>query len=347
MIELPALEQTLVLTRADLEGKFPGGGVYRRRSVLAAVAYAQGQAEHALNGRIKWLADQILPDTCDEDLLIRRAARRGVPRISARAASGVITVTGLDESEIPAETTWKGPNNLVYQLDDGVVLDGTTAEVTVTCTTPGADSNLPEGATLTLVTPVAGVETNATVTEDGLAGGADIESIERLRARYLLRLRNPPRGGAEGDYVQWALAAHPDVDQVWVSRHMGANTITVLFTVVNGPIPAEQVVEAVDAYVRERKPATVVYATYAPTPLPVDYEIELTPDTPEVRAAVEAELRGLHAREAAPNSRLYLTHIRAAISGAAGEVDHDLAEPTADIVSDNGELQTVGTITWL
>jgi len=72
----------------------------------------------------------------------------------------------------------------------------------------------------------------------------------------------------------------------------------------------------------------------------------LAPDTEAVRAAVAAELADLIRREAEPEGGLYLSHIREAISLAAGEVDHALVSPVADVAAGTGEIITMGAITW-
>lgn len=73
----------------------------------------------------------------------------------------------------------------------------------------------------------------------------------------------------------------------------------------------------------------------------------LLPDDAEVREAVKQELKDLFAREGVPGQRIYLSHIRAAISAALGEEDHTVTSPTSDPIPDsNNELLTLGEITW-
>src|SRR5690606_19271774 len=67
------------------------------------------------------------------------------------------------------------------------------------------------------------------------------------------------------------------------------------------------------------------------TPVPVQYRIRVTPDIVPVRAAVERALQALHHAEADRGTPLLISHIREAISGAAGERDHTLYEPSGDV----------------
>jgi uncharacterized phage protein gp47/JayE len=66
-----------------------------------------------------------------------------------------------------------------------------------------------------------------------------------------------------------------------------------------------------------------------------------------VQAAVLAELQDLLLREATPGGTLLLSHIRAAISSAAGETDFVLTSPAANVTNTTGNMCTMGTITWL
>lgn len=85
----------------------------------------------------------------------------------------------------------------------------------------------------------------------------------------------------------------------------------------------------------------------APTAVPLDFTIHVDPDTASVRAAVEAELVDLLAREGSPGGTLRLSRIREAISRAAGESFHTMTVPAADVTLTGLQLSTLGTITWV
>jgi uncharacterized phage protein gp47/JayE len=84
----------------------------------------------------------------------------------------------------------------------------------------------------------------------------------------------------------------------------------------------------------------------APTASPLDFNITLAPDTVEVRNAVQAELVDLVAREAEPGGTILWSHLNEAISIAAGETDHVLNSPAANVVEATGAITTMGVITW-
>ncbi len=78
----------------------------------------------------------------------------------------------------------------------------------------GVAGNLAAGAVLTLLSPLPGTGSTGAVTESGITGGADIESIAELLDRLLYVRRNPPVGGALHDYVIWAREV-PGVSRAW------------------------------------------------------------------------------------------------------------------------------------
>lgn len=84
----------------------------------------------------------------------------------------------------------------------------------------------------------------------------------------------------------------------------------------------------------------------APTAAPLNLTIQLTPNTAAVRAAVTAELADVVRREAMPGGTLLLSHLREAISVAAGEINNVLSTPTADVTHAPGQMPVLGTITW-
>ena len=66
-----------------------------------------------------------------------------------------------------------------------------------------------------------------------------------------------------------------------------------------------------------------------------------------MKDAIEAELEALIRREAVPGGTILISRIREAISIAAGEVDHRLDAPAADVTHTSGEIVTFGVLTWV
>lgn len=69
-------------------------------------------------------------------------------------------------------------------------------------------------------------------------------------------------------------------------------------------------------------------------------------DTPEIRAAITAELRSFLLRDGYPQGELKVSRISEAISGANGEYSHQLLAPADNISIAKNELAVLGTISW-
>jgi len=343
--DLPAL---VTRAEADLASRIPGADATLRRTLLGAVARMHAGGMHGLYGYLAWLAEQILPDMAEAQYLERWASIWAVARKAATFAAGPVSLPGTTGAVIPAGTLLQRQDGFEYTtLEDAAVTSG-TALPQVRASAAGAAGNAASGIKLSLVSPIAGVQSQATVAAGGLTGGADIESDDSLRVRLLARLRRTPQGGSADDYVAWALAV-PGVTRCWVApREMGAGTVTVRIMMDASypdglPLPGD--LETVRAAIEAVRPATAEVFVLAPIPLLVPHNVRVTPDTPQVRAAVQAELRDLYSR-AEPGGVILLSHIREAISLAAGEQDHVLLAPTSNILPGPGELVRLGMITW-
>lgn len=345
----PTLTTLIDRARGDLDGRLPGADSRLRRSVLDVLARMHAGGLHGVYGYMDWAARQLMPDTAEADHLDRWSSVWGVSRKAAVAATGDLTLTGDNGVEILAGALLQRGDGVDYVTLADVTIAGGVATVAAEAVAAGADGNADTGIALTFVSPVAGVSSTATVAGPGITAGLDQEDDESLRGRLLERIRQQPRGGAATDYVRWAKEV-PEVTRAWVyPEKNGLGTVGVAF-VMDGRadiIPLAGDVTAVDDWIADRRPVTADVEVFAPVADPMDLTIELTPDTADVRTAVEAALGDLLAREAEPGGTILLSHIREAISIAAGETDHVLTVPAANYVSSAGEIAVLGTITWV
>lgn len=350
--ELDSLEQSRQQIGRDIETRLPGTGTQTRRTAAGVIAYAQAGAVHGLHAHIAYRERNFLPDErADAEGVERWAGLFGFWYREPTKASGSADLIGAAGAVLPAGTVLQSTQGVLYTTLADVTLTSNTGTAAIEAQDAGAAGNLSEGARLTLLKPVPGIQSTLSVGSGGLGGGADAETLDGLRARVLNRLRNPPKGGSLDDYATWALAAHPSVTRVWVTEYeQGAGSVIVRVVCDNEatPIPSQEVLDAVAAYIGERRQAgrKSVYVL-PPVGDPVHYQIRLKPDSSAIRAAVEAELRDLHRREAAPGAALLISHIREAVSIAVGEIDHELIAPLADLAYGTGVMPIFGDIAWL
>lgn len=347
----PSIQQILSRIQADIESRLPGSNPRLRHNLLDILARMQTGVAHGIYGELEWLAKNLLPDTSDPEILARWADIVGVPQLAATVATGNVTVTGSNGSVVPSGALFVGSNGADYVLSADVTIAGSAGVGIVDAAAAGAAGNLSTGSSLILQSPIAGVSSTAIVASPGLAAGADIETVDAWRERLLARLRMPPQGGAFGDYILWARAAHAAVTDVWVfPAASGPGTVTVLFmtygTTANG-IPSPAVIADVEAYIDVLRPVTAAVTVAAPTAQALDITISnLTPNTQAVRDAVVLEINNLLIRSA-PGVNMPLSVINEVISRAIGETDHVLDAPASNVVVPAGAILVPGTFTWL
>lgn len=315
---------------------------------LNVLAHTVAGAADSLHGHLEWLSKQILPDTAEAEYLLRHAAIRKMYLREPTAAEGFCVLSGAPGLVVQLNQQLVRSDGRIYSVTKDVTFAAATALVPVTADLVGAAGNAQSGTTLTLVTPVPGVASAAIVGSAGLVKGTDKESVESLRQRLLARLRNPPSGGATVDYETWALDVS-GVTRAWPSPlELGAGTVTVRFVCDDeeDPIPTPEKVAEVQEYLDFVGPVTAEKFAVAPEAAPINFHIQLLPDSSAIRNAVTAELRDLIRRDAAPSKTILISRIREAVSVAAGEEDHILLSPTANIVQAVGKMATLGVITW-
>lgn len=342
--ETPSLPVLVSRTQSDLAGEA------LRRSDAQVLARALSGTAFGVYGYLNWIAQQILPDTADEETLERQARLRlSQPRKLAQPAQGPVSFKAAVGAPLDAGAVLQAGDGRTYKVTVSKIGVSGANTTTVEAVDAGTQGNADPGLTLTLIQPVEGVSPTFTVQAPGLVGGIAQESLESLRERVSRSYRIVPHGGNKDDYETWALEC-PGVTRAWCRRnYLGPGTVGV-FVMRDGdldPIPdAEQLAEVHD-YIEALRPVTAELYVIAPIALPVTYRIRLSPDTGAVRAAVEAQLLDLHDREAGLGETLLLTHIAEAVSRAAGERDHKLMAPIADVVPAPNQLLTYGGCVWL
>ncbi len=340
----PTLRELITQMTTDAERE--AGAKQLRQSNLRVLPKVFAYACHALYGFITWILKQLFADTAEAQYLERQASIQGIYRRAASKATGTLTVSYTEGATLPVGTIFMADNQTRYETTAEPEVGSYT--VPVQCLEVGTIGNHEEGQTYTLVSPVTGVDAEAVGSE--MAGGAEAESDESLRERLLYRLRNPPRGGTATDYVAWAKEV-PGVTRAWCfPKEQGIGTVVVRFAtdeLTDDGVPTAGMVQIVADHIAESAPVTAATTVVAPVAKAVNFRIkDLIPDSESVRAQVEAELKSLFVREATPGEALLISHIRQAISSAAGEEDFELLEPTADVPADSTQLLVVGEVTY-
>jgi hypothetical protein len=170
--------------------------------------------DYAMAEQFYAIADQMWkennPETACCDNLYAMAARNGVfPRPPAHA-QGYVKLTGVPGSAVPPSfeiQTSKG----VYVSVGSVPLtipDAGSVIVQVRALVPGPAGNAAgDVLTGTLATPAPGIDPEVTICGGSFCGGADAETCEQFRQRYLNRLAYSPK--ATQKWIQEKLLEYP------------------------------------------------------------------------------------------------------------------------------------------
>jgi uncharacterized phage protein gp47/JayE len=132
---------------------------------------------------------------------------------------------------------------------------------------------------------------------------------------------------------------------------MGTVTLRVMFDDLRastGGFPFEQDLATVSAYIDTVRPVAVKdIFIVAPIPQPCDVQInQLNPDTPEIRAAIEASLNAMFVAMAAPGQTIWVAWKSYAIMNAPGVISFDLLNTVDDIMQSPGHMGVLGDIVY-
>ena len=349
--ERPTLKQIIARVLSDIASNLTGADSRLRRSFERAIGIVLGGAAHLLHGHLVYLSKQILADTSDEEMLLREAALHLDPaRKDPEKATGEITMTGVNGTSVPALTQWSASNGALYETDIlGVVAAGVLV-VASTAVDAGALGNIDTASPLSIGSPIAGLDSEATVTSsDGMTGGTDLETVDEVRSRLLLHYQKPPSGGGPGDYESWCRDI-AGVTRAWANRNYGGAGNVGIFFVRDSESPitpsAAEILD-VQTYIDTKAPLTAVPTVRAPTLTTVAMTIAVSPNTAAVQAAVEAQLEAMFLRDSEPGLTIYPSQLSEAISLSTDEDYHVLTVPAAAVTHANSELPILGTITWV
>ena len=348
---VPTLRQIIASGELDLESSL--GTVLPKFGIEQALNIAVSAGIRDAYDHQSWIVRQIIPTTeSDDQTIIETAQFEGVIRKQATYAAGPAVLSGSVPA--PVGTVLQHKDGRQYVVTTSASPSSGTVNVQVQASAAGAAGNLVSGETLTLVTPVAGLQSNG-VSGD-ISGGADIEPISELLERLLFRKRNPPMGGAVADYVAW-MREVPGVTRAWAyDVWQGGGTVGIGWVFDDRadilPTPTDQQY-MIEYLFRHPDPATGVLVGrpggiepvfIGPLLKTTNLAITPTPDSAEIRSAIQRNLDG-YERTLQPGDTLLLSKIRTAIGTAAG-VKNYILDLAADVPADIDELNVIGVITW-
>jgi uncharacterized phage protein gp47/JayE len=365
--QYPSLQTIQTSAIADIQAaNLPGLTTLLPQSVLRILAYVIAAAIEGNYSYLDWISLQSVPFTATGEFLEAWGNLKNVFRVAGAAATGSFIITNPPGVTIPNGTLLNRADGFQYATNELVTLTGVPTSISFVATTVGSAGNASSSATLTFASPIVGLAPTVTPT-DNITGGSDQELDPHLRTRILLAYQTPPQGGAQSDYVEWALASSSAVTRAWASAGgAGIGSVTV-YTMndanayggfpqgTNGGAtdevriaPATSDLLQVANFLYPLRPATALVYSVAPLPYSINLTFSyLSPNTSAIQAGINSSLADMCIRIGSPLGQvIYPSDIYSALNAVPGLEEFSLSVPNAPVTIPVGYLATAGTATF-
>lgn len=348
--DYPTFDEELVNRRAVYQGQF---GDYSDDSVQARLAEIDAEMMGALHQHFENTLQQMFPLYAVGDWLSDWGTALVGPQKEASAASGQAQFTAAANADVIAAGSQLQIGSVLYQTTADASVSNDVVTVSLIAQATGTSGNAAGGTSISLISPVNGVQSTGAVVDPGLTGGNAAETPEEYRARYLVRLQSPPAGGSDTDYISWALAV-AGVTRAWVQRGAaGSGQVLVLFMMDDTYSPGIPVGSGAPGYsgdlltvytaIAAQAPNPAVLTVAAPTPKPINVVIDGL--DPSLIPAVKNELQDVFRRRCKPGLSVRKSWITEAVALVAGEDGYDdISQPSLSVVCAATEIGVPGTV---
>lgn len=356
----------------DIETKLGQSVPLLQKAVFRVMALAYGGIWLLLYKQGVWLYNQTFPQLASEDFLELLGENKRITRTPAVAWEGTADVVVLSAGTLFAGTQLiNNATGVIYIITTNVSVTPGTESIDLKATTSGEIGSLQVGQEIDFASPLGIAEDTVTITAETVTA-ADEEDLEAYRARVLDAYQKQPQGGALADYEQWAEET-PDVINAYPYSGTLPSEVDVYIEVDNQPdgIPTIPQKEAALDYItydpitgrQTRKPVTADVTVFGISRTAFDVEITgLSPDTPEIRSAIETALTnyflgrepyilGLSIERVDKITISSVTSIadNAASANGAAFTTLDLEIATIPVITytlDEGEKAKLGSLVW-
>ncbi|WP_434107621.1 baseplate J/gp47 family protein [Paraburkholderia caffeinilytica] len=364
----PTLTELRAQAAQQLNAQLPGADALLRFSNLRVIGDIEAGLACMLYGYLDWIALQCTPFTATDEYLEAWGALKGVTRKPCAQASGSLVFTGSEGRQIDIGTAVQRSDGLAYTTTNAAKVAGGSVTVTASAVPDpqgltGANGDCAAGTAFTLSNAIAGIDSTGCAATVFL-GGADIERNDDYRDRVLYVYQNPPQGGDERDYVEWALSV-PGVTRAWcVGNGYGIGSVLIYFMMdaanaahggfpqgSNGcatretrgpPATGDQLTVANAIY--PLRPVTALVYVVAPVRRVIDISIRGV--AVQYQAAVSASIDAQLKADGQPGGEITVSHLWSAVSAVPGVDDFLLLSPVQDIGLPAGAIPVAGPITW-
>ena len=357
----------------DIAANLPGTDPQLRFSNLSIMGKVQANLGYLHLGYLDWIAKQAVPFTASQEFLEGWAALKNVTRNGATVSNGAVTFQGTSGYTIPAGTPLVRGDGVAFVTTAPATVSGSSVVVSASAVADpqglkGAIGNTALGSVMSLGTSIPGIQSSGVVST-AFTGGNDLELDASLRNRMLAAFQSVPQGGAQNDYLNWALAV-PGVTRAWCNPNgFGSGTVVVytMFDVANvayGGFPqgvsgcASNEPRGITATgdtltvanaIFPLQPVTALVYSVAAANSAINFTISgIATASAAVKAAISAAISGVFYLFGTPKGgSVSLSLIESAIAAISGTQGFVISTPTGNITTTLGNLPTLGTITYV
>ena len=199
---------------------------------------------------------QAYPQHSSDEFLEYHAEGSGLQRKAATCATGVVTVTGKEGTEIPegfifsTASATDVPSVDFKTLEAAVIPASGSVDIPIECTSPGANGNVAVDTIIlrssSLSNTITGVTNTAPTT-----GGTDEEEDDALRERvaYVEQTKGVSYVGSKADYKRWAEEVDGVGEATVITAQDDSGTVTIILIDAEGAPASETLCTAVYDYI--------------------------------------------------------------------------------------------------
>jgi len=357
----PSLTDIIERIQSDFSNRVENAKTFLRRSFYIVMSYVLGGAIYLLYEYIQYVKDQLFITYADAEYLERHAAEYGLFRDSGTKANGTVTFTGTVGTVIPAFVELITDDGLIYKTTvSSTIGAGGTSTATIQASEVGIEYNQDAGLILSFLSPIANIDSSATVDSNALTDGEDLETDDLFRARVLKRKKLPPHGGNANDYETWALE-FSGVTRAWsIPEYNGIGTIGLVTIKDNESdiFPNESEREEIRVYIVSHTDSFIGKEVGIPVTaepgffiinaqaLTMNFNLNIYPNTTAIQSSIDSKLSDLIIQSGGPEQNISISQMYESIMSAEGIIRATITSPTDDTTANVNEVHVLGTTTY-
>lgn len=202
-----------------------------------------------------------------------KVAEQGITRKPSTASTVVVTITGLPGSSVSVGDKVASDVLVFTSIENKIIGESETVDVTVQCDMPGAVGNIPIGAINRFPVTLPGL---VSVTNPAPAeGGFDEESDDELRQRYFEKVSLPATSGSKYHYIMWAKEVSGVGDAKCIPLWNGNGTVKVIVIDANKGTASDELIAEVTEHIEENRPIGAEVTVESASPKVIDISVSV------------------------------------------------------------------------